>query len=118
MELREVFDRTSKFGGFARHMSDFGHMFLQSDEQYELIETEPTQYRDIPRRHYIQAACFAHFWGDVLLIGVPQWVHKDFYRYENKTYEYANLKQQLDILTPYQFKKHNLYIQSKAVVYI
>jgi hypothetical protein len=98
-------------------MSNFGHTFLECPD-YALVSAEPVLYERIEKKHYVFAACFVHFWCCVFMINLPDWIDKPLYAYDEPVYEYPDLRELLDVLTPPQFKRHNVFMRSNSVVYV
>jgi hypothetical protein len=117
MTMFDVFVKSVQDGMFPYHMSNFAHMFLD-DPSPKLIEREPPRSPEIEKSTYVYAACFCHYWSNVFMFPVPEWVHDNFYKHDTPTYSQPLLKDWLNEITPHQFKAHNMYMPSKDVVYV
>jgi hypothetical protein len=99
-------------------IGNFMHLFIiDSDFDVSLVQQEPEFYDNIPIKHYIFAACFVHYWCDVMLKAIPEWVFKSKYKYDKPVY-YPGPVALLNRDTPYQFKEHNVYMLSKEVLVV
>jgi hypothetical protein len=58
------------------------------------------------------------FLCDVMMTDIPPWVYKPTYKHDNPVYEYDELKNELERITPKQFREHNKYMRSSEVMYV
>ena len=117
ISIKEMFEAISKDGKFSHHMSNFAHCFLE-DADISMIKDEPNWHTNIDQDNYVYAACFVHYWCDVLLMQVPDWVFSEGYKHSTSSYSYEELKKELERTTPIQFKLHNKYMSRMEVVYV
>jgi len=115
MTIADVFEKTNQDGNFTHNMSNFGQMFLW-EVCCTMVADEPPLYSGIDKDNYVFAACFVHYWMDVFMLPVPEWVHKNEYKHFVPRYTYDDMKQELERLAPKQFKKHNRYMTSNEVM--
>ena len=115
MTIKSVFDLAAAHGKFSHFMNEFAHAFLW-DADFSMVKDEPLEYDSIKACDYIYAACFVHFWCEVLLVPVPAWVFSEKYRHSEPVYTYESMKEELIRVTPRQFKFHNRFMRSSEVL--
>ena len=113
----DAFEASSKDGNFSHHMSNFAQWFLE-DAELCMVEEEPSFYPTIDLDNYVYAACFVHYWCEVLLMIPPSWVYSERYKHNSPQYSYEELREELNRTTPHQFKFHNKYMRRMEVVYV
>ena len=117
MTIYDVFESSNADGNFSFHMSNFAQRFLEDAEMW-MVESEPCLYPGIDVDNYVYAACFVHYWCEVLLMEPPGWVHSKEYKYATPKYSYEELHDELNRITPRQFRLHNKFMRSMEVVYV
>ena len=117
MTIKDVFDKAAVHGKFSHFMNEFAHRFLW-DADFSLVKDEPADYESVGHDNYVFAACFVHYWCEVLLMPVPSWVFLEKYRHPEPVYTYPELKDELEKLTPKQFRYHNRFMRSTEVLSI
>ena len=116
MTIKDVFDYAAN-GNFSHYMNEFAHAFLW-DADFDMVKDEPCYYDSISADNYVYAACFVHYWCDVLLMPIPKWVFLENYRHTEPVYTYNGMKEELERVTPKQFKFHNRFMRSSEVLCI
>ncbi|MCL2603434.1 MAG: hypothetical protein FWD90_03035 [Defluviitaleaceae bacterium] len=117
MNISKVFDYARHDNKFPHHMSNFGHIFLDSADA-SLVCDEPPFYPDLPKSAYVFAAGFVHYWCDVFMLPVPEWVNGENYRFEEPYFNQPLMKDEIIKLTPTQFAGRNYFIPSSEVIYV
>ena len=117
MSLKQVFDLAASCGNFSHFMNEFAHGFLWSAD-FGLVEEAPDFHGSVSHNHYVYAACFAHYWCEVLLLPVPVWVYRKEFRHDKPVYTHDCMKEELERVSPRQFKFHNRYMRASEVLSI
>ncbi|MCL1878339.1 MAG: hypothetical protein FWF80_05740 [Defluviitaleaceae bacterium] len=117
MTLKDVFESTRSGGNFSLHMSEFAQCFLEDAYSY-MVADEPTFYPEIALDNYVYAACFVHYWCDVFLMKPPEWVFSKKYMHPFPKYSFEEMRDELERVTPHQFKQRNLFMRRMEVVYV
>jgi len=117
MTISDVFERTRMDNKFSLYMSSFGHVFLDAADA-ALVRDEPPFYVELPAGAYVFAAGFVHYWCDVFMLRVPDWVHGTQYRLDAPYCTVPFMREEIERLTPTQFAVRNYFIPSTEVIYL
>ena len=79
MTIKDAIDQAAVHGKFSHFMNEFAHGFLW-DADFSLVKDAPADYESVGHDNYVYAACFVHYWCDVLLMPIPEWVFLEKYR--------------------------------------